>query len=139
THVQRLSSRKSPAGAEYGASMNLGARRMARPGGAARLKSRVLAIVVAIPEGRVTTYGAIGKYLHTAGRQVGFVLANLTVEESDRLPWFRVVAANGIVSTSKVVAAAAHSGIPCASVYHAARYRAHSGATHSSDRAVRKV
>ena len=75
---------------------------MARPGGVARLKSQVLAMVAAIPEGRVTTYGAIGKYLHATARQVGFVLANMTVEESERLPWFRVVAANGIVSSTKL-------------------------------------
>lgn len=75
---------------------------MARPGRVARLKSKVLAIVAAIPEGRVTTYGAIGKYLHATARQVAFVLANLTVEESERLPWFRVVAANGIVSSTKL-------------------------------------
>ena len=75
---------------------------MARPGGVARLKSKVLAIVAAIPEGRVTTYGAIGKYLHATARQVGFVLANMTVEESERLPWFRVVAANGVVSSTKL-------------------------------------
>ncbi len=68
----------------------------------ARFKSRVLAVVAAIPEGRVTTYGTIGQYLHGTARQVAFVLARLTAEESSRLPWFRVVAANGIVSTTKL-------------------------------------
>ena len=32
---------------------------------------------------------------------VAFVLASLTVEESERLPWFRVVGANGVVSSIK--------------------------------------
>jgi alkylated DNA nucleotide flippase Atl1 len=59
-----------------------------------RFKSRVLEVVAAIPEGRVTTYGAIGKYLHISARQVAFVLARLTDDESERLPWFRVVAAS---------------------------------------------
>lgn len=67
-----------------------------------RLKLRVLAIVGAIPEGRVTTYGTIARYLRTTARQVGFVMATLTCEESKRLPWFRVVAANGVVSTIKL-------------------------------------
>jgi methylated-DNA-protein-cysteine methyltransferase-like protein len=58
--------------------------------------------VDAIPEGRVTTYGAIGRRLHVTARQVAFILATLTVEESKRLPWFRVVAANGVVSTTKL-------------------------------------
>jgi methylated-DNA-protein-cysteine methyltransferase-like protein len=67
-----------------------------------RLKSRVLHVVAAIPEGRVTTYGTIARHLRTTARQVGLVMATLTREESRRLPWFRVVAANGVVSTIKL-------------------------------------
>jgi methylated-DNA-protein-cysteine methyltransferase-like protein len=74
---------------------------MSKSGGAARLKSRVLAVVAGIPEGRVTTYGAIGQHLHITARQVAFILARLTVDESARLPWFRVVAAKGVVSSTK--------------------------------------
>jgi methylated-DNA-protein-cysteine methyltransferase related protein len=66
------------------------------------VKSQVLAVVAAIPEGRVTTYGAIAQRLRVTARQVAFVLATLTVEESERLPWFRVVAANGFVSSTKL-------------------------------------
>ena len=33
---------------------------------------------------------------------VAFVLATLTAEESARVPWFRVVAAGGVVSTIKL-------------------------------------
>jgi len=51
-----------------------------------RLKSRVLAVVAAIPEGRLTTYGIIAQHLHVTARQVAFILATLTVEESERLP-----------------------------------------------------
>ena len=75
---------------------------MARSSGVARFKSRVLAVLAAIPEGRVTTYGAIARRLHVTARQVAFILATLTVEESKRLPWFRVVAANGVVSSTKL-------------------------------------
>jgi methylated-DNA-protein-cysteine methyltransferase-like protein len=67
-----------------------------------RFKSRVLAVVAAIPEGRVTSYGTIARHLQVTARQVAFVLARLTVEESERLPWFRVVAANGVVSSTKL-------------------------------------
>jgi methylated-DNA-protein-cysteine methyltransferase-like protein len=66
-----------------------------------RLKAKVLAVVQAIPEGRVTTYGAIGRHLHLTARQVAFVLATLTPEESAALPWFRVVAAQGVISSLK--------------------------------------
>jgi methylated-DNA-protein-cysteine methyltransferase-like protein len=61
-----------------------------------------LAIVAAIPEGRVTTYGTIAQHLKITARQVAFVLATLTDEESERLPWFRIVAAGGLVSTIKL-------------------------------------
>jgi methylated-DNA-protein-cysteine methyltransferase-like protein len=66
------------------------------------LKPRVVAVLAAIPEGRVTTYGTIAQHLHVTARQVAFILATLTVEEAERLPWFRVVAANGVVSSTKL-------------------------------------
>ena len=75
---------------------------MARSSRLAQLKARVLAVVAAIPEGQVTTYGAIARRLQVTARQVAFVLARLTPEESAQLPWFRVVAANGVVSTIKL-------------------------------------
>jgi methylated-DNA-protein-cysteine methyltransferase-like protein len=75
---------------------------MAKPDTAARWKSRVLPVVAVIPEGRVTTYGTIGRHLKLTARQVAFVLSRLTAEESAELPWFRVVAANGVISTMKL-------------------------------------
>ena len=75
---------------------------MSKSRGMVRFKPRVLEVVAAIPEGRVTTYGSIARHLHITARQVAFVLATLTREESKRLPWFRVVAANGFVSSTKV-------------------------------------
>jgi methylated-DNA-protein-cysteine methyltransferase related protein len=73
-----------------------------RAGGLVPFKPQVLAVVSAIPEGRVTTYGTIAQYLKISPRQVAFVLARLTTEESESLPWFRVVAAKGVVSTVKL-------------------------------------
>jgi methylated-DNA-protein-cysteine methyltransferase-like protein len=58
--------------------------------------------VAAIPEGRVSTYGAIGQHLKVTARQVAHILARLTAQEAERLPWFGVVAANGVVSSIKV-------------------------------------
>jgi alkylated DNA nucleotide flippase Atl1 len=62
----------------------------------------VLAVVAAIPEGRVTTYGAIARHLGASPRQVAAALASFTPAESAALPWFRVVGANGVVSTTKL-------------------------------------
>ena len=67
-----------------------------------RLRQRVRAVVAAIPEGRVTTYGAIARRLRVTPRQVAFVLSHFTPEESATLPWFRVVAAGGVISTVKL-------------------------------------
>ena len=75
---------------------------MARSGGSVRFRAQTLAVIAAIPEGRVTTYGTIGRHLHATPRQVARILATLTAEESERLPWFRVVAANGVVSSTKL-------------------------------------
>jgi methylated-DNA-protein-cysteine methyltransferase-like protein len=68
----------------------------------ARFRSQVLAVLASIPEGRVTTYGTIARHLRVTARQVAFILATLRGEESRRLPWFRVVAANGFVSTTRL-------------------------------------
>ena len=75
---------------------------MAKTNPFGRLRRRVLAIIAAIPEGRVTTYGAIAQRLRATPRQVAFVLARFTPEDSAALPWFRVVAANGVISTLKL-------------------------------------
>jgi methylated-DNA-protein-cysteine methyltransferase-like protein len=75
---------------------------MAKANPPVRLKARVVAVVAAIPEGRVTTYGIIARRLRATPRQVAFVLARFTPEESAALPWFRVVAAGGVVSTIKL-------------------------------------
>ena len=64
-------------------------------------KSRVLAVVSAIPAGCVTTYGTIGKRLKLTARQVARVLSTLTAEESDEVPWHRVVAASGAIASMK--------------------------------------
>jgi methylated-DNA-protein-cysteine methyltransferase-like protein len=65
-----------------------------------RLKAKVLAVVAAVPEGRVTTYGMIGKHLGATARQVARVMSSLEPGECDN--WFRVVGANGVVSTTKL-------------------------------------
>jgi methylated-DNA-protein-cysteine methyltransferase related protein len=79
-----------------------GSRRTARATEGVRFKQRVLKVLAAIPEGRVTTYGTIARHLHVTARRVAFVLARLTDEESEGLPWFRVVAAQGVVSSTKL-------------------------------------
>jgi alkylated DNA nucleotide flippase Atl1 len=56
----------------------------------------VLAIVEAIPAGRVTSYGAIAEVVGSGPRRVGSVLA----EHGGPVPWWRVVRADGSLPPS---------------------------------------
>ena len=59
---------------------------------------RVWQIIVAIPKGKVTTYGDIALLAGSprAARQVGGVLRRLP--EGSKLPWFRVINRHGRIS-----------------------------------------
>jgi methylated-DNA-protein-cysteine methyltransferase-like protein len=73
-----------------------GPRRVVGPG----FHARVHALVRAVPRGFVTTYGDVARALGRAGvaRQVGFALAALP--DGSDVPWWRVVAAGGRLSTA---------------------------------------
>ncbi len=75
---------------------------MSQPSAFARNKSAVLAVVRGIPDGRVTTYGAIGKHLGLTARQAAAALSRLTPNESASVPWHRVVGSGGAISTMKL-------------------------------------
>lgn len=68
----------------------------------AQVKADVLAIAGAIPDGRVTTYRAIGGWLGVSPRQAAYVLGQLTPEEADATPWHRVVGDEGWLGAAKV-------------------------------------
>jgi methylated-DNA-protein-cysteine methyltransferase related protein len=59
---------------------------------------RIWAVVAKIPRGRVATYGQIAELADLEGhaRQVGYALHNLP--EGSRIPWHRVINAEGEVS-----------------------------------------
>ncbi len=65
-------------------------------------RERVLAVVRAIPTGRVATYGQVALLAGAprAARQVGGVLYRSGTSEG--VPWHRVVNASGGISTHKV-------------------------------------
>jgi methylated-DNA-protein-cysteine methyltransferase-like protein len=65
-----------------------------------RIRAEVIRLVALIPEGRFTTYGSIALHMNCNPRHVAQVLSRLTGEESARLPWQRVVAAEGRISRS---------------------------------------
>jgi len=72
-----------------------------RGGGDRRARAdhqRILALVDSIPRGRVATYGQIAREAGLPGRarQVGAVLRDLP--QGSRLPWHRVLNAQGAIS-----------------------------------------
>lgn len=80
--------------------MSTGAPGGGAPGGG--LRERVLAVVRAIPRGRVATYGQVALLAGAprAARQVGGILHRSG--DRDDVPWHRVVNASGGISTHKV-------------------------------------
>lgn len=61
----------------------------------ARIKADVLAIVSAIPKGRVTTFKEIGAHLDVMPRHVAYILATLEDPLQQMIPWHRVLADGG--------------------------------------------
>jgi methylated-DNA-protein-cysteine methyltransferase-like protein len=61
-------------------------------------RARIYSVVALIPEGRVTTYGAVAVMagLPRQARQVGYALAAL--RDDNDLPWHRVINAKGEIS-----------------------------------------
>jgi methylated-DNA-protein-cysteine methyltransferase related protein len=68
----------------------------------AQIKAGTIEITANIPVGRVTTYGAIGEHLNVMPRHVAYILTTLSLEEKLELPWYRVVADRGAISSGKL-------------------------------------
>ena len=63
---------------------------------------RVYAVVKLIPKGKVATYGQIAAILEhpRAARTVGWALHGLNDQQERRVPWHRVINAQGRISNS---------------------------------------
>lgn len=71
-----------------------------------RLHDRIFEIVEAIPEGKVASYGQIGRMVGgCSGRLVGFALASLRYSASRAIPWQRVINRKGKISLTGADAA----------------------------------
>ena len=62
------------------------------------INHRIWQVVAAIPKGKVTTYGAVAQKagMYRAARRVGLALRGLPT--NTRIPWHRVVNAQGRIS-----------------------------------------
>ena len=65
-----------------------------------KIRSDVLGAATSVPPGRVTSYALIGDHLEVMARHVSYILATLTEEEQERIPWHRVTGAGGKISTT---------------------------------------
>ena len=65
-------------------------------------KQAVLDHVGKIPMGKLVYFGQISKAVGGTAQTVGWVLSGLSVEESRNIPWHRVVAKNGYISSLKL-------------------------------------
>jgi methylated-DNA-protein-cysteine methyltransferase related protein len=71
---------------------------------------RVYADVTTVPAGRVTTYGDVSRRLFghaRAARTVGWALHGLPAGRVETVPWWRVINAQGRISTSCAIHTAA--------------------------------
>lgn len=66
------------------------------------LKQRVMQVVATIPSGKVMYFGQIAQITGSNARVVGWILSGLTQEECQQVPWHRVVAKNGFISSLKL-------------------------------------
>ncbi|WP_035605509.1 MGMT family protein [Haloferula sp. BvORR071] len=73
---------------------------MSKPNSFPLIRAKVLRLVALIPKGKFTTYGSIARHMNVNPRHVAKSLSGLSPEESKKLPWHRVVAAEGRISKS---------------------------------------
>jgi methylated-DNA-protein-cysteine methyltransferase related protein len=67
----------------------------------ARIKGDVLAIVSAIPKGKVCTFSSIGEHLDVVPRHIAYILSTLEPLEKVQYPWHRVVGNDGNLGKPK--------------------------------------
>jgi methylated-DNA-protein-cysteine methyltransferase-like protein len=64
----------------------------------ARIRSDALGALAAVPAGRVTTYGEVGRLLAVMPRHIAYFIATLTDAERRTVPWQRIAADGGVFS-----------------------------------------
>jgi methylated-DNA-protein-cysteine methyltransferase related protein len=67
-----------------------------------KLKEEMIVLVKSIPKGKVVNYGAIGELLGVSGQIVGWMLSGMPESEWEQLPWWRVIAKSGEISSLKL-------------------------------------
>lgn len=68
----------------------------------ARIRSEVIAVMRAVPNGGLVSFADVGQHLDVAPRQVAYILANLGPVDDAAVPWHRAVPGDGWLKTPKV-------------------------------------
>ena len=66
------------------------------------LKQKVLNCVKDVPVGKVIYFGWIAGVVESDARTVGWILSGMTEAEMTEVPWYRVVAKDGYISSLKL-------------------------------------
>ncbi len=69
-----------------------------------RIKNDVLTICCLIPEGRVVSFADVGRHLDVVPRHIAYILSQLDPIELETVPWHRIIAVNGDVSSAAQLA-----------------------------------
>jgi methylated-DNA-protein-cysteine methyltransferase related protein len=67
-----------------------------------KFKDDVVAFVKRIPYGKLVNYGYVSQNVGGTAQTVGWIMSGLSVEECEVIPWHRVVAKTGDISTLKL-------------------------------------
>jgi methylated-DNA-protein-cysteine methyltransferase related protein len=66
-----------------------------------RIKADALKMVAAIPARKCCSFRSIGEHLDVVPRHVAYILSQLSDEEKNSYPWYRVVADDGQLGAAK--------------------------------------
>jgi alkylated DNA nucleotide flippase Atl1 len=66
------------------------------------VKAQVFEVVGRIPERHVAYFGQIAAEVGIGARTVGWILSGMTQKELPLIPWYRVVAKTGFISSVKL-------------------------------------
>lgn len=66
------------------------------------IKQKIFDLVLQIPKGKIVYYGQIANIIGVPAQIVGWQLSGMSPEQMEQIPWQRVVAKNGFISSLKL-------------------------------------
>lgn len=66
------------------------------------IKKQIFDLVAQIPEGKIVYYGQVANVVGVTAQMVGWQLSGMKQKELELIPWYRVVAKDGFISSLKL-------------------------------------